>query len=279
MKKELSASQKVKKELTKMFPDLKISVRGGLATYTAKIDVAIMEIKNSFINPVQDYEHDIHFVNINADTQAHGLISFPLIRNGNEDATRHFAGKTKEVIDDIFKVIEAHYGTHERGDSMIDSFDNYFYDIDFGKWDKPLIYNGVSIADIFEDLEYTEEKEYPYKNIVTTGAPEKFNNFDELQALHLEYLLSLMPKSKETKRESTSQEVAGFDEIFQAATVEDFKHTQTGEILKVLKLSNQLSREDFKDFRAQLKEKAFGYYSRYAKGFILEERGLLCKTA
>lgn len=278
MKKELSDSQKVKKELTKKFPELKISVRGGWATHTAKIDVSIIEIKNSFINPIQDYKHDTHYVDIDADTQVQGLTSFCLIRKGKQDATRNFTGKTKEVIDDIFKIIETHYGKHESGDSMIDSFDNYFYDIDFGKWDKPLIYNGISINDMFEHLEYAEEKEYPYRNIVTTGAPKTFNGFDELQASHLEYLLSLMPKAKETKKESTSHENSNFDDLFQSAAVEDFTHTKSGELLKVLKLTTQLSREDFKDFRTELKNKALGYYSRYAKGFVLEEKGLLCKT-
>jgi len=280
MKNELSASQKVKKELTKKFPELKISVRGGVATYIAKIDVSIMEIKNSFINPIQDYKHDTHYVNIDADTQLQGLTSFCLIRNGKGDATRNFTGKTKKVIDDIFNIIKTHYGRHERGDSMIDSFNNYFYNINFGKWDKSLIYNGISIGDIYKHLEYAEEEEYPYKNIIITGVPSEFKSFDELQALHLEYLLSLLPKKKTAEPiKSTSSESADFDAIFQAATIEDFIHTKTGKKLQVLKLADQLSKDIFNLFRNQIKERGFGYYSRFAKGFILEEGGLLCKTA
>ncbi len=280
MKKELSASQKVKKELTKKFPELKISVRGGWATHTAKIDVSIMEIKNSFINPIQDYKHDTHYVNIDADTQLQGLTSFCLIRKGTGDATRNFTGKTKKVIDDIFKIIETHYGKHKRGNSMIDSFDNYFYDIDFGKWDKPLIYNSVSIVEVYKHLEYAEEKEYPYKNIIVTGAPKESKDFDELKKLHLEYLLSLLP-NVEVKTVPPVL-AAGTDEflkeVYDAASIEDFTHTQSQEQLKVLKLSHKLSRDQFVSFRAFMTKNCLGYYSRYAKGFILE-KDTSCKTA
>ena len=273
MKKELSASQKVKKELSKKFPDLKFSVTGGVATYIGKINVSIVEIKNSFINPVADYDHEISFVDLEDGSQISGIVSMELIRRGNSDARfGNYTGKTAEVIKEIFAVIEKYYGTHKAGDSMTDSFDNYFYDIDFGKWNKPLIYNGVSIKEIFANLEYAEQKEFPYKNIITTGVPTKWESFEELKAKQLEQLLALMPVSDSAHK--ADQDNGDFEAIFNNGKIEEFEHTKTGEILKVLKLGDRLSKEEFKKFNTELKDRGLGYYSRFAKGFILTDAAL-----
>jgi hypothetical protein len=274
MKKELSASQKVKRDLTKKFPNLKFSVRGGWATHTPKIEVSIIEIKNSFINPVLDYEHSAKFINVTEDKQVSGLTSFGLLEKGYDHANYHYIGKTKEVVTQIFKIIEEHYGTFERGDSMIDTLNNYFYDIDFGKWDKPLIYNSINIQEVFKDLEYIDATEYPYYRVITTGTPKEYKSFDELKKLHLEYLLSLLPKVevKTVPQVSTTNTDKFLKEVWEAASIEDYTHTQSQEQLKVLKLSHKLSRDQFVLFRAYMTKNCLGYYSRYAKGFILENK-------
>ena len=58
-------------------------------------------------------------------------------------------------------------------------------------------------------------------------------------------------------------------ELFETGTIEDFTHTKTGEKLKVLKLSKRLTKEEFKQFNEWLKRAKQGYYSKFAKGFIL----------
>ena len=51
-------------------------------------------------------------------------------------------------------------------------------------------------------------------------------------------------------------------------TVEEGKHTKTGEPIYILKLKDWVSTDDFKAINTEVKAKG-GYYSRYAKGFIV----------
>ncbi len=60
------------------------------------------------------------------------------------------------------------------------------------------------------------------------------------------------------------------NEIFAGGNIIDFKHTQTGEDLKVLKLNKRLTKEEFKNFNEWLQSEDKGYYSKFAKGFILK---------
>jgi len=75
---------------------------------------------------------------------------------------------------------------------------------------------------------------------------------------------------KETKTaEATTADTASSEEIYKAGTIEDFTHTKTGEVLKVLKVASTLTKEAFKTFRSYMKQEHGAYYSRYAKGFVL----------
>jgi N12 class adenine-specific DNA methylase len=51
-------------------------------------------------------------------------------------------------------------------------------------------------------------------------------------------------------------------------TVEEGKHTKTGDTIYVLKLKDRVSTDDYKAINTEVKAKG-GYYSRYAKGFIV----------
>ncbi|MGK0255482.1 MAG: hypothetical protein ACI81I_000078 [Arcobacteraceae bacterium] len=63
-----------------------------------------------------------------------------------------------------------------------------------------------------------------------------------------------------------------FNELIDLGIIEPFIHTKTGDELDVLKLNKTLSKEDFKKFNDYLKSEKIGYYSRYAKGFILTKK-------
>ena len=63
---------------------------------------------------------------------------------------------------------------------------------------------------------------------------------------------------------STSNEV-----IFSSGITEPSIHTKSGEELQVLKLDIKLTKDRFKSFNDWMKAENKGYYSRYAKGFIL----------
>ena len=72
---------------------------------------------------------------------------------------------------------------------------------------------------------------------------------------------------KETKVVEVKEE-QDFEEILKNAKIEDFKHTQTGEELKVLKIKDKI--EDFKSFNMYLIKNEIAYYSKYAKGFVVK---------
>ena len=69
------------------------------------------------------------------------------------------------------------------------------------------------------------------------------------------------------------EDAADFETIFKDGKIENFIHTQTKEILKVLKLNQKLAKDKFKAFNNWLKKEKKGYYSRFAKGFILTAGG------
>jgi hypothetical protein len=60
-----------------------------------------------------------------------------------------------------------------------------------------------------------------------------------------------------------------FASLLSAGAIEAFTHTKTGQELQVLKLETKLSKEQFKAFNDWLKANSKGYYSRFARGFIL----------
>jgi hypothetical protein len=62
-----------------------------------------------------------------------------------------------------------------------------------------------------------------------------------------------------------------YKELLENGTIEEFTHTKTQELLKVLKLSVKLSKEQFKEFNIWLSSEGIGYYSKFARGFILKK--------
>ena len=60
------------------------------------------------------------------------------------------------------------------------------------------------------------------------------------------------------------------EEIYNDGTVEDFTHTKTKKVLKVLKVAHKLSKNAFKSFSKYMKQERGAYYSRYAGGFVLQ---------
>lgn len=69
--------------------------------------------------------------------------------------------------------------------------------------------------------------------------------------------------------ETKQEENTDFQALVRTGTIEEFAHTQTGEMLKVLKISKKLTKEAFKSFNDWFKQTKQGYYSRFAGGFVL----------
>lgn len=68
----------------------------------------------------------------------------------------------------------------------------------------------------------------------------------------------------------------GFDfkEILNQGELFDEKHTRTGDPLKVLRLKDKLTKDEFKELNMFLIKNKLAYYSKYVRGFILKEEAL-----
>lgn len=90
-------------------------------------------------------------------------------------------------------------------------------------------------------------------------------------------LVKQSSKKTPSKKKSTSKKEIkdltesnlDFEALIQEGEIVEFEHTKTHEMLKVLKLATRLSKESFKEFNQYLKKNGIGYYSKYAKGFVL----------
>jgi hypothetical protein len=94
---------------------------------------------------------------------------------------------------------------------------------------------------------------------------------DPAAKLEEELIIRPTKRKRNSKKETKVVEVKeeqDFDEILKNAKIEEFKHTQTGEELKVLKIKDKI--EDFKSFNMYLIKNEIAYYSKYAKGFVVK---------
>lgn len=74
-----------------------------------------------------------------------------------------------------------------------------------------------------------------------------------------------------TKEESQTQEHK-YITLLKSGELKDFERTDNQEVIKVVCLKDKI--DDFKDFNTYLKVNKIAYYSGFAKGFILKEKGL-----
>lgn len=90
------------------------------------------------------------------------------------------------------------------------------------------------------------------------------------------------PRSKPEKQDGEDEKVqpeanVDFEGLIENADVVDFEHTQTKEVLKVLKIKEQLGKEKFIEFNKYLTKKGIAYYSKFAKGFVVKDLSLIQK--
>lgn len=94
----------------------------------------------------------------------------------------------------------------------------------------------------------------------------------EAEAVRLE---NLQKRYEEMEAARKAKVEVDFEALVASADVVDFKHTQTGEVLKVLKIQEKLDTEKFIAFNKYLTAKGIAYYSRYAKGFVIKNLDLI----
>lgn len=63
-----------------------------------------------------------------------------------------------------------------------------------------------------------------------------------------------------------------FSKLIENSHVKDFEHTRTGEMLKVLVVTEDLGKEGFIEFNKYMIKSGKGYYSRPAQGWILKDK-------
>lgn len=74
---------------------------------------------------------------------------------------------------------------------------------------------------------------------------------------------------KDVFEESTDDK---FSKLIENGQVKDFEHTRTGEMLKVLVVTEDLGKEGFIEFNKFMIKSGKGYYSRPAQGWILKDK-------
>lgn len=95
----------------------------------------------------------------------------------------------------------------------------------------------------------------------------KKENIDVAEVVDTETKATKKPTKKPTEIVEIKP-AQDFEEILKNAKIENFKHTQTGEELKVLKIEDKI--QDFKGFNTYLVKNQIAYYSKFAKGFVIK---------
>jgi len=65
-----------------------------------------------------------------------------------------------------------------------------------------------------------------------------------------------------------------FTKLIENGSVKDFQHTQTGEMLRVLVIEEDLEKDGFIEFNKHMIKSGIGYYSKIAGGWILKDKSV-----
>lgn len=113
-----------------------------------------------------------------------------------------------------------------------------------------------NIDELFDKLEYLEAPERIYDTEGNNPPPTKrVGYYDIVEPTH----------------ESTTEDVREEVEEGIVAAIEDYTHTKTGEIIAIARVEKKLGHNDFVLMARRAKE-LDGYWSRFAKGFLFENR-------
>jgi len=173
------------------------------------------------------------------------------------------------VVDDVIDTIISKY-KYGSFDGMIDMYeydknhDSSYGDVKYAFTKR--LYSKEAIKRGMEDLGIEAEISVSdYDN----SAHMVTDDMDEQDRLynHLRYKSMYKEELKKVQGVGDSK---GNETIFENGIVEDFKHTRSGEILKVFKLADTLTKEAFKSFSIFMKQSKDAYYSRYAHGFVMQ---------
>lgn len=253
----------IRKDLKAEFPECKFSVTTESASMCHEIQVSLMEspypaymtveeIKEARKDSIlwNDYSHPLnnhYYITVGEKCyNCNFLTNFTEQRELTDEEFEVFCNTVNiqtEKMTSILKKVDAIVSSYNREDcdGMIDYFDVrfYYFDCKIGKWDKEYICNPERAKKI---------KQKKVETSVKTDIKENENTAVE--------------KVTETTISIENKEIK--------VVISDDIDTRDETEIKVIKLVDKLSKEDFNAVREYFKSLG-GYYSRFKKGFIFTE--------
>lgn len=255
----------IRKDLKAEFPECKFSVTTESASMCREIYVSLMEspypaymTKEEIIEARKDstlwndYSHPLnkhHHITVNGRYyDCNFMTNFTEQRGLTDEETEVFcntANVPTEKMTSILKKVDAIVSSYNREDcdGMIDYFDVrfYYFDCKIGKWDKEYVCNPERAKKI---------KQKKVKTSVKTDIKENEN--------------------ENTVAEEVTETTISVENKEIKIIVSDDIDTRDNTEIKVVKLVDKLSKDDFNVVRAYFKSVG-GYYSRFKRGFIFTE--------
>lgn len=255
----------IRKDLKAEFPECKFSVTKESASMCREIHVSLMEspypaymTKEEILEARKDetiwndYRHPLnkhYYITINGRYyNCNFMTNFTEQRGLTDEEFEVFCNTVNiqtEKMTSILKKVDAIVSSYNREDidSMIDYFNVKFYftECEIGKWDKEYICNPELAKKI---------KQKKLKTSVKTDIKE---NENENAAAEKVTETTISIENKEIK-----------------VVISDDIDTRDNKEIKVIKLVDKLSKEDFNAVRLYFKSLG-GYYSRFKRGFIFNE--------
>lgn len=127
-----------------------------------------------------------------------------------------------------------------------------------------------------ETYAWIGENDFVEKHVVYVNLVQKVEITEEVVWVRESKLKS----TKQAKRDNApvKKEVVSiatndkFSKLIECGNVKDFKHTQTGEMLRVLVIEQDLGKDGFIEFNKHMIKSGIGYYSKIAGGWILKDK-------
>ena len=148
---------------------------------------------------------------------------------------------------------------HHRFSTCSDFYPNYKFLASFNKEVKEIVVNGYEGA--FERLSKKMMEALPSASIDA--------DFETLVEVEQNNTVEVIETIVEEVSIEASTPSIDCEELIHNGDIIDFEHSRTKEQLKVLVIEEKLSKDDFKSFLKYIKENSVGYYSKFAKGFVL----------
>lgn len=135
-----------------------------------------------------------------------------------------------------------------------------------------IAFNSIS-TDLHDDVEFVKHF-MQFHDCIVDGVSENVRNIILGKQEVVEVVETKKAKSTKSKKVKVEKEEVAlvknerFEKILQSVQITEKPHSQTGEMLKIFNVSEDLG-NDFQAFAKYLKSNEIGYYSRYLRAFVV----------